>query len=94
MAKKNTAISPRGTPVGLGRIGDVQVVKNQNPHRLAAKAYVTMRVQLQCGDEVAGLWTHRELQKFLAKGIERAKKNPEDLPRATRLRCKLRDLLD
>ncbi len=60
------------------RIGDVTVVENKKRHRLAKPTYNHIRIQLPEGEETALLLTDKELQK----GIERAKKNPEDLIKA------------
>lgn len=59
------------------RIGDLQTVENKNAHRLAAKEYKHLRVQLENGEEIHILLTEKELNR----AIERAKKNPEDLPK-------------
>lgn len=67
------------------RIGDVTVVENKNPHRLAKPTYNHIRIQLPDGKETAMLLTDKELQK----GIERAAKNPEDLVNAGWLQDKI-----
>ncbi len=64
------------------RIGDVQTVENTQKHQLANDKYSFIRVQLETGEEVPLLLTDREL-KIAAK---RAQKNPEDLPRVSKLR--------
>ena len=68
------------------RIGDVQRVLNKNPHWAALFQYNHIRIQLPCGEEKSILLTDKEL----LRGIERAEKNPEDLPKVSWLR----DVLD
>lgn len=68
------------------RIGDMQKVFNKNPHWAALSEYNHIRVQLADGTELSLLLTDKEVQR----GIERAEKNPEDLPKVSWLR----DILD
>lgn len=68
------------------RIGDLTVVKNKNKHRLAKDKYFHVRLQKECGEETSALFTEKEIERAL----QRAKKNPEDLPKVSFLR----DLLD
>jgi hypothetical protein len=68
------------------RLGDLQTVKNLKPHHAANDKYNFIRVQLESGKEVSLLFTDHEIRK----ATERAKKNPEDLPKTS----KLRDLFD
>lgn len=64
------------------RIGDLQTVENTSPHWAAAKNYNFIRVQISSGEEVPLLFTDAEI----LKARKRAEKNPEDLPKASRLR--------
>lgn len=80
------AVDINGRTVKAGRIGDIQRVKNQEGTGKAAKEYSHIRVQLEDGTEMSLLLTDSELKRC----VERAKKNPEDLPRVSWLR----DLLD
>lgn len=59
------------------RIGDIQVVENKDKHFAANSEYFHIRVQKEDGEEISLLFTERELS--VAK--ERARKNPEDLPK-------------
>ncbi len=68
------------------RIGDVQSVANTKKHWAAAEKYNFIRIQLPDGKEVELLLTDKEVER----GIDRARKNPEDLPKVS----KLRDLFD
>jgi hypothetical protein len=64
------------------RIGDVQVVTNTKKHFAANDRYNFIRVQLPDGKEIPLLFTDYEIQL----GMKRAAKNPEDLPRVSKLR--------
>ena len=64
------------------RIGDVQTVKNTKKHWAAAEKYNFIRVQLANGQEVELLLTDKEV----TRAQDRAKKNPEDLPKISKLR--------
>ena len=68
------------------RIGDLQRVLNKKPHWAALKEYNHLRVQFPNGKEKHLLFTDKELQKAL----DRAAKNPEDLPKV----CWIRDIFD
>jgi len=68
------------------RIGDVQRVINKNPHWAALSEYNHIRIQFPDGCERSLLLTDNELKRAL----ERADKNPEDLPKVSWLR----DILD
>ena len=68
------------------RIGDMQKVFNKNPHWAALSEYNHIRVQLPDGTEVSMLMTDNEVRR----GIDRAEKNTEDLPKVSWLR----DILD
>ena len=84
----------QGNPVAHGRIGDVRVVRDlvsQHDARPAAgresDAYwFALRVQLPSGRETSLLFSADEM----ATAIERAKRNPEDVPHTGIVR----DLLD
>ena len=64
------------------RIGDLQTVENKNKHWAANAKYNFIRVQLEDGSEVKLLLTDGELCRAKA----RAEKNPEDLPKVSKLR--------
>lgn len=68
------------------RIGDLQEVVNTNPKFGAAAEYNHLRVQLPDGKEIHLLLTDHELKR----AIDRAEKNPEDLPKVSWLR----DIID
>ena len=68
------------------RIGDMQKVDNREKKPSAADVYNHIRVQLDDGTEVHMLFTDNEMRR----AIDRAKKNPEDLPKVSWLR----DVLD
>jgi len=68
------------------RIGDMQKVFNKNPHWAALAEYNFIRVQLPDGAEVSMLLTDTEV----TRGIVRANKNTEDLPKVSWIR----DILD
>jgi hypothetical protein len=57
------------------RLGDLQVVDNENPHWKAASKYNHLRVQFPDGEEKSLLFTDKEIQNAL----NRASKNPEDI---------------
>lgn len=80
------AKSINGDIIKAGRLGDLQEVLNQDKLPAAAKKYSHLRVQLPSGEETSLLFTDYEIKK----AIERAKKNPEDLPQVGWLR----DLFD
>lgn len=67
------------TKIKSKRIGDIQKVQNSKQHWVANSEYNFIRVQLSNGKEVALLLTDKEL----ARAIERATKNPEDLPKTS-----------
>ena len=64
------------------RIGDLQKVINKNPHWSSLTEYNHIRVQLPNGEEVSVLLTDKELKK----GIDRANKNSDDLPKVSWVR--------
>lgn len=68
------------------RLGDIQVVENKNPHWKALSKYNHIRIQFPNGDEKSLLLTDREIQK----GLDRASKNKEDIPKVSWFR----DLFD
>ena len=68
------------------RIGDMQKVFNKNPHWAALATYNHIRVQFPNGDEKSLLLTDKEI----LRALDRANKNPEDLPRVSWLR----DIMD
>ena len=68
------------------RIGDLQTVENTQKHWAANNKYNFIRIQLENEREISLLLTDNEI----LRGIERAKKNPEDLPKVS----KFRDILD
>jgi len=80
------AIDPQGNETAAGRIGDAIRVKNQESKTSANEDYVYTRIQLEDGEELELLFTDSQVED----AIERAKKNPEDLPKINWLR----DLLD
>jgi hypothetical protein len=88
------ARDPKGNAATHGRIGDVRVVKNLTSHHDARPRagreddsyWYAMRVQLPSGRETSLLLSAGEM----AAAIERAHKNPEDVPHTGFVR----DLLD
>ena len=68
------------------RLGDIQKVINSKPHWADAASYNHIRVQFPNGDERSLLFTDKDIQKAL----DRAKKNPEDIPTW----CWFRDIFD
>lgn len=72
----------KGNVIKAKRIADVQSVLNQCKHPAAAEKYNHFRIQLEDGKEHHVMLTDKEL----LKGIERAKKNPEDCPKVSVLR--------
>jgi hypothetical protein len=68
------------------RIADVQKVLNKNPHWAALAEYNHIRIQFPNGCEKSLLLTDFEIKRAL----ERAEKNPEDLPKVSWIR----DILD
>lgn len=64
------------------RIGDIQQVDNTKKHFAANSKYNFIRVQLPSGKEVELLFTDKEIQR----AIDRASKNPEDLPQTSKFR--------
>jgi hypothetical protein len=59
------------------RIGDVQKVANKGRKFGAASEYNHLRVQFEDNTELHLLFTDSEIRR----AIDRAKKNPEDLPK-------------
>ena len=80
------AIDKQGNETSAGRIGDAIRVKNQESKTSANEDYLYTRIQLEDGEELELLFTDEQI----TTAIERAKKNPEDLPEINWLR----DLLD
>jgi len=76
----------KGSKIKAKRIADVQTVLNQCKHPAAAAKYNHFRIQLEDGTEHHVMLTDKEL----IKGLQRAKKNPEDCPDVS----VLRDVLD
>jgi len=85
------AISKRtGQRAKAGRIGDVRVVKNLMSMRdardwskmEAADHWYHLRVQFESGRESDLLFTSHEI----ARALKRAQRNPEDVPKVSRLR--------
>lgn len=68
------------------RLGDLVLVKNMKKKPAAADKYNHIRVQFPNGDEKHLLFTDHEIKVAL----ERADKNPEDLPKISWIR----DLMD
>ena len=68
------------------RLGDLQEVENKKKHRAAKEKYNFIRVELPDSREIPLLFTDNEIKK----AQERARKNPEDLPKVS----KLKDLFD
>jgi hypothetical protein len=59
------------------RIADLTSVKNKNPHHKAAKKYNHLRVEMEDRSEHHLLFTDFQIKR----AIQRAEKNPEDLPK-------------
>lgn len=76
----------KGNKIKAKRIADVQTVLNTCKRPAAAAKYNHFRIQLEDGTEHHVMLTDKEL----LKGLERAKKNPEDCPEVS----VLRDILD
>lgn len=64
------------------RIGDVKQVENKNPKPGAKAEYSHIRVQMPDGVEIPLLFTDHEMKR----AAERARKNPEDVPKVSRIR--------
>lgn len=64
------------------RIGDISIVQNKLKHFAANSQYNHIRIQLPNGQEKSALFTDKEL----LKGLDRAEKNPEDLPSVSWIR--------
>jgi hypothetical protein len=75
-----------GSKIKAKRIADVQTVLNTCKRPAAAAKYNHFRIQLEDGKEYHVMLTDNELMK----GLERAKKNPEDCPDVSLIR----DILD
>ena len=67
-------------------MGDLHVVENKNPHPAANLKYNHIRAQFPWGEERSLLFTDKEV----LRALDRADKNPEDLPKVNWIR----DLLD
>lgn len=99
---KNTAKSPKGKRVRMGRIGDAQLVMNQRRHAAANAAYIAVRVQpndevwalmpdqFADGIETTPLFTALEFRRAL----RRRRRNPEDVPVSEGIIDAIRDALD
>ena len=72
--------------VDAKRLGDVESVKNMQRKFAAAARYNHVRVQFPSGEEKHLLFTDWQIKR----GLERARKNPEDLPKVTWIR----DMID
>jgi hypothetical protein len=68
------------------RIADLVKVENKQPHWAANKEYNAVRIQFPNGEEKTLLFTDSEI----AKALDRAQKNSEDVPKIS----KLKDLFD
>jgi hypothetical protein len=68
------------------RIGDVLIIENTNKITNADSEYYYIRVQMPDGSELPLMFTDYEFNE----AIERAKRNPEDVPETSWIR----DLLD
>lgn len=64
------------------RIGDVLIIENTNKITNADKEYYYIRVQMPDGSELPLMFTDSEFNE----AIERAKKNPEDVPEISWIR--------
>jgi hypothetical protein len=76
------AITPDGSEAHAGRIADVVEVHNQEGKFGSADTYYAIRLQLENGEEKTALFTEHELKT----AVERAEKNPEDVPTVSKLR--------
>ncbi len=83
---QNKLIKNRKNMAKAKRLGDLQEVTNKNPHPAAATKYNFIRVQTEGGGEVELLFTDGEIKRAALRAI----KNPEDLPKVSRVR----DFLD
>lgn len=79
-----------GRKIKPGRIGDLQLVRNQLKQPRARDYYYLLRMQLPSGKEIPALFTPKQI----ADAISRAHKNPEDVTKADSLLNKLADWLD
>ena len=70
------AIGITGKKVKAMRIGDLEEVKNKNAHHWAAKELNHLRVEFSNGTDKHLLLTDYQVER----AIDRAMKNPEDLP--------------
>jgi hypothetical protein len=75
------AKSPDGKPVKSGRTAELRVVKNTAPYGNAAYHYLAVRVQWPGGKKESLLFTEAQVRAARA----RARKNPEDVPRAAHM---------
>jgi len=75
------ARNTKGRKVSGGDSGLAQLVANQNKHHAAAPDYYHFRLRFKGGDIRDILMTPHEMKR----GLERVKKNPEDLPEVPRL---------
>ena len=64
------------------RLGDMSEVENKLKHFAANSTYNHIRAQFPNGEEKSLLFTDNEIKKAL----ERANKNPEDLPKVSWIR--------
>lgn len=75
-SSRKKAQGPCGRKVKSGRLGDLKIVINKDRHPAANSEYFALRTQLPDGDEVAMLFTRKEIER----AMDRAKKNSEDVP--------------
>lgn len=73
----------------LGRIGDAVLIENMSKKFGANKTYYLVRLQMPDGEEVDAMFTEDQIDT----AIDRAKANPEDVPKNTII-DKVRDALD
>lgn len=72
------------------RIGDLIRVENKNPKPAANGSYLGIRIQLEDGTETWAFFTDSQIKA----GIERARKNNEDIPEMKGIFNKLQDMMD
>ena len=72
------------------RIGDLIRVENKNQKSSANRSYLAIRLQLEDGTETWAFFTDSQIKD----GIERARKNNEDIPEMKGIFGKLQDMMD